>query len=427
MKRALFLLAACGGGGHHTTDAPPYDAPADTLPTSADAAQGGITLRVLSGGDPVPNVATIFLDAQDKQVAAVTTDQTGTAAATLTAGGTVTAIVHEGTGLDHLTTFTGVQPGDVLLLELQPAGPAAAMVVNLTFPTNGSQAYTLFPSCGDQIGSTDGTFQFRPLGCGGTADFVVGAGAGGTISSFLVAMGVNVGSDAVVAGTFAPPITPAYNYTAIPSTLSALSNRAAILGHNGEMYAQSSSVTLATNQTTATLHETIPTTMTPALVTTNLWPQPNELGQQLVVDAVADASADYNLDVTQAMLPRYITAPAYDVVTRSIGWGEAPATAQSNVVRAQIHVNRDDVPAGRSWTWTIAAPKNAASVTFPALPAVDGFSFIPIATDTVVVSDLTTALFPGGFDALRTSPFRDLVPALTSGHAVIETLAPPQL
>ena len=427
MKRALFLLAACGGGGHHTSDAPPYDAPADTLATSADAAQNAVTLRVTSSGDPVPNVATIFLDAQDKQIAAVTTNASGTAAAMVSPGGTVTAIIHEGSGLDHLTTFTGVHPGDALVLELQPAGPVTTTPVNLTFPTNGSTTYSLFPSCGDPQASADGTFVFRPAGCAGTADFVLGAGDGQTISSFLVAMGVAVGADATIVGSFALPVSPAYSYIAIPPALAAISTRAAVLGHNGVMYAESSSVQLAANQATATLHETIPSTATPALVTTNLWPQPSELGQQLVADVVADASADYTLDVTQTMLPRYITAPAYDVASRSIGWGEAPATAQSTVVRAHIHAYRDAIPSGRSWTWDIAAAKTATSVTFPALPDVDGFSFIPIATDTVVVDDLTTALFPGGFDALRTSPFHDLVPALTSGHAVIETLAPPPL
>ena len=146
-----------------------------------------------------------------------------------------------------------------------------------------------------------------------------------------------------------------------------------------------------------------------------------------MADVVANASADYAIDVTHTMLPRYTTAPTYDAASRTIGWGEAPADGQATVVRARLHAYRDDIPSGRSWSWEIAAAKTATTVTFPALPDVDGFSFIPIASDTVGVDDLTTATFPGGFDAVRTSPFRDLVPALTSGHAVIESLAQPQL
>jgi hypothetical protein len=379
------------------------------------------------GGDPVPNVVAVFLDAHDKQLAAVVTDANGDASAAMTPGGSVTAIIHQGMDLDRLVTFTAVSPGDVLALELAQPGPALAADVNLTFPTDGAQTYTMYPSCGDPVASPDATFVFRPLGCAGSADFVLSAGDGDTVTAFLVAMGVDIRSDASVTGTFAPPVAPGYAYTNIPSAITAVSTRAAVLGHNGVMYAAASSETLSASQTAVTLHETLPDTATPALVTTNLWPQASELGQQLVADVVSDASADYAIDVTQAMLPRYTTAPTYDAASRAVSWGEAPAEAQSTVVRVRLHAYRDDIPAGHSWSWEIAAAKNATTVTFPALPDVDGFSFIPSATDTVGIDDLTTAAFPGGFDALRTSPFRDLVPALTSGHAVIESLAPPPL
>jgi len=428
MKRVLLaLLAACGGGGHHTTDAPPLDATGDSFGISSDAPANGVTLHVTSGGDPVPGVAAIFLDAADKPLATVMTDANGDAASAMTPGGTVTAIVHQGMDLDHLVTFTAVAPGDALVLELSPSGPAPATNVNLTFPTNGAQLYTMYPSCGDPIASSDAQFVFRPLGCAGTADFVVSAGDSETTSSFLVAMGIDVARDTAVTGTFAPPATPAYAYANIPGAITGVSTRAAVLGHNGVMYGAASTETLAANQTAVTLHETLPSTTMRALVTTNLWPQSSELGQQLVADIVPDASADYAIDVTQTMLPRFTTAPAYDPASRSVVWAEAAADTQATVVRVQLHAYRDDIPAGRSWSWEIAAAKNATTVTFPALPAVDGFSFIPVATDTVGIDDLTTAAFPGGFAALHASPFRDLVPALTSGHAVIESLAPPQL
>ena len=428
MKRVLLaLLAACGGGGHHTTDAPPLDSIGDTFGTSGDAPPNGVTLHVTNGGNPVPNVAAIFLDAADKPLAQVITDANGAAASAMTPGGSVTAIIHQGMGLDRLVTFTAVAPGDALALELAAPGAALATDVSLTFPTNGSQLYTMYPSCGDPVASPDATFVFRPLGCAGSADFVLAAGDSSSTTSFLVAMGVDIASDTTILGTFAPPATPAYAYTNVPSAVTAVSNRAAILGHNGLMYSVASTETLAANQTAVTLHETLPSTATPALVTTNLFAPPSELGQQLVVDVVNDASADYAIDVTQTMLPRYTTAPAYDAASHAVSWGEAAADTQATVARVRLHAYRDDIPAGRSWSWEIAAAKHATTVTFPSLPEVDGFSFTPIASDTVGVDDLTTATFPGGFDAVRTSPFRDLVLVLTSGHAVIETLTPPQL
>ena len=157
-----------------------------------------------------------------------------------------------------------------------------------------------------------------------------------------------------------------------------------------------------------------------ALVVSNLYPQSTELGQQTILE-VADSGTDYTVDLTQAMLPRYITAPAYDAASRTIGWGEAPASVDGNLVRARIHAVRDDVASGRSWTWQIVGAKSATSITFPELPALDGFSYVPLATDTVGVDELTTASIPGGYSGVRAHAFGDLNALATSGRSAIET------
>jgi hypothetical protein len=434
MNRAALLacvLAACGGGGHHTNDASPYDAPADTLATSGDARANGVTLTISKSGDPVANVATLFLDAQDKQVAAIATDASGVASADLGPGGTVTAVIHEGAGLDHLVTFTAVQPGDSLTLDLLAAGPMATAPITISAPTNGADHYTLYPSCGMPVTTLDGQFTFTPIGCtGGTVDVVIASGPSpddASVNGFLVAQGIPTTANTVIAGTFSAPLSQQYAYTAVPSVLAALETRALVLGSNGPTYAAGGTHSLAPNETSATTAAVMPDTSVPAEVATTLFPQDSELGEQTVYDVVASTNAAYSLAVTPAMLPRYITAPAYDATSHSVGWGEAPATVQPDLVRVRIHAYRDDIPNGRSWTWEIASTRTATTVTFPVLPALDGFSFDPIATDTVGIDELTTASIPGGFSAVRTHPFDDAAPRVTTGRAVVETLYTPNL
>jgi hypothetical protein len=435
MNRALLfacVLGACGGGGHHTSDASPYDAPADTLPISGDAGATGVTLLITTGGEPVANVATLFLDAQDRQVAAVTTDASGKASAIVGAGGSVTAVIAQGPDVDHLTTFTNVQPGDTLMLVLAPPGAAASAPITISAPTNaGADHYNLFPSCGMQAGSIDGQFSFTPVGCtGDTVDIVIASGNSqddATISGFLVAQGLSAKSDNALSGTFSAPLAQQFAYTGIPNVLAALETRAVVLGANGPTYAGADTHALAANETSATTTAVMPDTSLPDEVATTLYPRDTELGEQTVYDVVTATNAPYSLDVSQAMLPRYIAAPAYDATSHSVGWGEAPGVVQPDLVRVRIHAYRDDIPSGRSWTWEIASTRNATTITFPTLPPLDGFSFMPVATDAVGVDELTTVSVPGGFGAVRTHPFDVPTSPLTSGRAVVETLYSPNL
>ena len=430
MKRWLFLLAACGGGTHHTTDAGPVDALADSLPTSSDAAATSVRLHVTSQGQPVANVATVFLTADGRQVAAVATDASGTAAALLDAGGSVTAILHVGAGVDDLRTFTGVQPGDALELDLAPAGPQTGANITMSAPTNASAYdYSLFSSCGDRTGSLDGSFSFVPLGCGATADFVVTANNDvEQPMAFLVALGVSLSGSPAIAGSYTAPHDPAFGYSGVPSVVQSVEVHAVLRGSGGgSMFAADD--TEPVNGGSLTVHAAMPDATGLGLmmqVSSQLFPISNEAGQQGIHEIVA-ADQPYDLNLTTAMLPRYVAAPAFDVSTRSIAWGEAPGGTAADLVRARIHAYRDDIPSGRAWSWEIVAAKNGTNVTFPMLPDVDGFSFVPIATDSVTIDELTTESLPGGYAANRTNAFADPVARLTSGRVAIEVLYSPAL
>lgn len=430
MKRWLLLLAACGGGTHHTTDAGPLDAASDSLPTSSDAASTSVRVRVTSQGQPVANVATVFLSSDGSKVAELATDASGTAAALLDAGGSVTVIVHTGAGVDDLRTFTGVQPGDALELDLAPAGPQTGAPITMSAPTDASAYdYSLYASCGDRTGSLDGSFSFVPQGCGTTADFVVSANNDTEQPmKFIVARGVSLAGTPAISGAYAAPRDPALGYSNVPSVLESVAAHVALLGSgDGRMFAADQAAPV--NGGSLTIDMTMPDATGLGMmmqVSSQLYPIATESGQQGIHEIVA-ADQPYNVDVANTMLPRYVAAPAYDVSTRSIAWGEAPASAAASIVRARIHAYRDDIPFGRTWSWEIVAAKNGTNVTFPTLPDVDGFSFVPTTTDTVTIDELTTESMPGDYAGNRAHAFADPVAHLTSGRVVIEVLYSPPL
>jgi hypothetical protein len=427
MKRALvLLLAACGGSDHHTTDAAPIDGIGDALPTSGDGAPGGVQLHVTQGGQPVAQVATFFLGADDRVVAAVQTNGAGIAAAMLT-GGTVTAVLHEGSGLERLWTFTDVQPGDMLELALDPIGPPTDANVTLSAPaSSAAYNYGLFSGCGDRANSLDGTFVFTPHGCNGTADFVVTANDDLDVpQSALIAQNVSLTGSPALAGTYLPVVIPAFSYSSVDSTVMSLDTRVQLLGIHGVLYAADDAQPASNGAVTT--HVRLPDTTGQGMsadVVTQLFPAATEIGQQTIHDVV-DPSAPYSLGLAAAMLPRYTSAPTYDVASRTLSWGEAPSSTEATLVRTTFHAYRDAIPSGRSWSWQIVAAKTATHVTFPALPALDGFNFVPAAGDTVGVDELTTANLP--YAALRTYAFAAPAGAFTSGRVVIETLYSPPM
>jgi hypothetical protein len=422
MKCALVLvLAACGGNDHHTIDAGPIDALTDSLPVSGDGAPGGVQLHVTQGGHPVAQVATFFLASDDRVVSAVTTNGGGIAAASLS-DGSVTAVLHAG-GIDRLWTFTGVHAGDILELALDPPGPATADNVMVSAPVAaGAYDYGLFSGCGDRANSLDAMFVFTPRDCGATADFVI------TVNDMLdvpqaalVARGVSLASP-TIAGAYVPVVTPAFTYSG-GGVVTSVDTRVQLLAPHGVLYAADDLQPASGGAVTT--HVRLPDTTGLAMsadVVTLIYPAASELGQQTIHDVV-DPAVPYSLDLAGAMLPRYTIAPAYDVASRTLAWGEAPGGTAATTVRAAIHATRDAFPTGRSWSWQIVAAKTAANVTFPALPDLAGFSFVPAPGDTVGVDDLTTSSVPYA----ATRGFVDPGHGVTSGRVVVETLYTPPM
>jgi hypothetical protein len=238
----------------------------------------------------------------------------------------------------------------------------------------------------------------------------------------LVARDVSLASP-TIAGAYVPIVTPAFSYSGGGAVVTSVDTRVQLLAPHGVLYAADDLQPASGGAVTT--HVRLPDTagleMT-ADVVTLIYPAASELGQQTIHDVV-DPAMPYSLDLAAAMLPRYTAAPAYDAASRTLAWSEAPGGTAATTVRAAIHATRDAFPTGRSWAWQIVAAKTGTNVTFPALPPLDGFSFLPASGDAVGVDDLTTSSVPYA----ATRGFVDPGHGVTSGRVAVETLYTPPM
>jgi len=425
------LLAGCSGNHPGFPNGVP-DAPGDTLSSmTGDAAPDAVTLTVTAHGAAVPGVAVYFQTSDSSLVLAATTDEHGTAGAVLPPGGYVTVIEpDDGTGIARLATIAATQPRDALHLDLAPTGPTDAATFAATVPTlSGAAYYRLFTSCGQLVANASGAASGELLGCGDAADVVVIAGdQNGVILGSLYAADVPVAREpAALTGTYSALVATQFAYAGVPAASDAVTTYQAIETARGRLFdtATSGSVVAGLASTTLDLPAT---TGAIGLTISSAQPAVTAVSEQRVFDWGPWRSS-YTLDLASAMLPAFAGVPTYDPATRSISWSEQGAGTPPDLVRARVHVYRDAIPEGRSWTWAIVAPRGAAaSVALPRLPA-GGFDFNPGATDTIDVDDLLSASVPRGYDAVRTHGFDDIQTFVAgpSGRIVAETLYTPPL
>jgi len=442
MKRLapILFLAACGSDLHHTTDAQPADVMGDTLGASTnDAPAEAVKITIKRGSSTVPNVAVYFQDPASTVVDQKLTNENGFAWALMPTGGFVSAVEHVGPGLEEITTFSAVAPGDSLQLAFMNPGSTKEWPISLTFPpdTNGAGSYTVRSSCSSEamgIINPAADNHVTLQGCeDGIADFSVVSNDGDGIPTGRAFYIASVSLPTATAGAF-PSValasdysvleTHSLQYTNVPDTLGAVS---ALQGISATRRAFDVTGTESRTSSTVTFGLSVPAGATTQLTATVGFPASTEKGQPMILDWGA-AGASYALDFATSTLPRYETSPTYSPGTRTVTWNEAEGAVQPDLVRARIHVVRDGVPASRSWGWRIVAPRTTASVTYPQLPVVD-FDFNPTAGDIVGVDELTNVKFPGGYAAMRSTAFENVTRMVSgaSGRILVETLYFPEL
>jgi len=407
MKRVVLALAlvGCNADLHHTVDAPPLDTPVDSLSSHGDPPAGAVKLTITSIGAPVAGAGVYFQGPDSSIIDASLTDEHGVAWALMPSGGFVTAREHVGSGLDHLSTFTGVQPSDSLTLDMSPTGGTDEHLVHITVPTDASAAsYRVYTPCGEAP-MTSASEDIELVGCGPITDIVVATLDDDTVPvAALFAQSVSIdGGPVTLTGTYQPLATLTLDYTNVPTFISFVGAYEAL---SATKRAYSTTTGMVPNAGAALATIKMPVSTGTELTATNLYPVNGQVGAQTIYNWHA-ATTNYALDVGSVLLPAFATSPTFDPGTRVLSWTERAGDQQPDVVRARIHVYRDAIPSGPSWSWRIVAPRTATSITYPKLPVIDNVDFNPVAGDIISIDELTTLSLPGGFAGFRTKGFSE--------------------
>ena len=162
---------------------------------AADAASDATTstvveVTVIRAAGPIAGATVVFQNADDSVVATKTTDAAGVASELMTAGGSITAIVPDGSKTQTYTILA-VKPGDKL--KIRELGENTGMVpvrVSVNLPPNSLGTYTVLSSCGTRYNG------LRPNN-GGDLDISVQPTC--TQASFLVKQDATLGSGGTAA------------------------------------------------------------------------------------------------------------------------------------------------------------------------------------------------------------------------------------
>ena len=432
MKFAIALcLLGCGKELHHTVDAPPLDTTSDVvIPDNGEPPAEAVKLTLTRYGVGVPGATVVFLDPESAVISTGITDMTGRAWALMPAGGFVTAIEHQGAGLDELTTFATVAMGDALRLDHAPLGIGMDRALDITVPLdNGADSYTIHTGCGTGGADAAGVGILDLTNCGANADVVVRSYFDGLPTGrvlYLAAVPLPTSGTVALAGPYETIEPVALTYTNVPAEAQMIGGYQAV---SVASRAFEISDVVAPVGGGATVNLAIPGASTEVLTVTTVYPASTEVGQQVTYDWTDNATKTFTSNLATALLPAYSTAPAYDHTTHTVTWTERSGGTPADVVRVGLQVYRDDIPTGRAWRWRLAKAHGTPSVQFPTLPPVAGFDFNPVAGDTVAVDELTTIRLPGGLAPWRATVFGPIAQTFigAAGHVALQTLYAPEL
>lgn len=403
------VLAACGGDDQNgrLADAPPaVDARIPDVSTGPPSPV--VTLTITSNGMPVSGVTVYFVNPDDSPVATVQTDATGTASATIAAGGSVTAVnpfprraPAAVSGADDLRTFAGVALGDHLFL----TGSLPAVQFTLHAPAvPGAAEYLVLTGCGSAVipantgsggSGPDPTGSVTLSGCGGTADvLVVAHNSDSNPISALYHAGVTItdgGTVDLTADSYQAVADLSLGYTNLAPGTGALSATYALGTAHGVFEPLFTAGAEVVDGMASVTQQAPSFTGAIAAVDTSI-----TLNAQHHVVDWGPYTASYQIDLASQLLPDIVDTPGFDPTTGRISWTEAATGARPDLTSAAILVSRGE----RTWHWEIAAPYAPGELRFPVLPT-EVFAWTPMVDDAITVEHVMNARLPGGYAAVR--------------------------
>jgi hypothetical protein len=437
MRQTLFLviaLAACGDDGNHgrLADAPPSDV----------ASPRGVTVTVTLGGKPAQGQTVYFQGGGVTDTR--TTNADGDASAMVEAGGSVTVIEPEAPQVPealgpriHLSTYTAVQPGDHLYLDVPLFEPPAGIAVTVTVPNEGrGRDYYLQTSCGSgYIGrgaappppsATGPTLSARITlaACSGPQDvLVVSRDEANAVRSWAYQPDVTLADGGALAiDALSPSTSLAFRYRNPVGGITGVEVTRQVRTARGEL---SSSGSFAGVDAAGGYKVELPDLVSPAMTAVTISRvQPRDgFGQQSVLTWGPSAEG-VDLDLTAIQLHPYTGIPAFDVGAQAITWTAGAAGAAPDFAIGVVRGVRS-AGGGHDWTWRVIAPAAEPRLVFPTLPTTD-FDFAFAAGDAPVIDSLTTVQSSaGGYDGARARVFASDLSALATtaaGQVVTEDL-----
>lgn len=379
-------LGAVPGGESEPTDPP--DPPPEPVTD--------VRITVRDGSNVQAGVKVVFQDANDNVIADIVTDAAGAATAKLPEGGTVNVIRTYGPNakgepgpIDHVYTYVGVKPGDVLELhgELRDDTPYYANVtVGLT---NGEFVAVLSP-CGAAYGHAP-TIQIELKGCGGETDFFVINYSGETddegvnSGSLYFATHANLAAEIdLTSETFRGTLTAELSAINLPPMAIALQKR--LVSGTFTMFDTGPLGTPATTDVPE-----LPTV--DQIVSAHL---DDYAGQSMIVSSRrAFTSAPITIDAAANVIPMSV-APA--LAGSLLSWTEQ-GSGSPDLSIATITVGA----VGRQYKRIIAAPYTGTSLRIPEMPAAyDAYN--ARSTDTPRITHQLVRV-TGGYDGARARVF----------------------
>jgi hypothetical protein len=316
-----------------------------------------------------------------------------------------------------LATFAGVQPADVLAVDLgnDDVEPAPT-IVDLSVPLDPTPLvnYQLYTACGNADVDTDppaidpggGPVQVALPGCvGDVADFlVVTFTAAGQPLDFLYEPGVYIGSStgsgtAVhLRGTYAAISTVSEAFTSFPAD-QAVATQVGLTTRRGPLFQA-----MASSAGSATAPMLVVPSVAGATATTDVYAASADETQEILSWSPSPA-ATQSIDFVQTQIVDVATPPAYDANLHELAWSVGSVGRDPDFTFAAITVVRPPVQSGapiaQPWTWQVVGPaEDNGNVAFPVLP-ITGFDYNVHAGDVTTPVAAGGAIVPGGYDAAR--------------------------
>lgn len=376
---ALLIVAACGDGA--------------TLPDAGLGSDGpprGL-VKVHVDGPIGESLRVWFQSASSSTVLATKTDAAGNASAWMEADGFV-SIYGAPPSFNILYTWTGVQPGDELTLDLSTEGfgdavPLADVRID---PMEGASSYYISSYCEASVEvslAIDEPFApfFKP--CTSTSDLLVVAGtAFGIPLGYRFRANANISSGGTIdlRGPYSPfdatvEVTgPANDFVDVNSKLA------------GVEYEVATSAQLAGTHVAVPVQMPVLPDETAQTIVRTLDFE-SEDGQQRTVErtGVVWGPATRSTAVDVSMPIRKTSLPGIDLDTYSLVWSEESEGAPGDVVWAHLSLG------GFQWV-VIGARTDATALRLPRLP-----NDLRLERDSVLFGSLSLIVAEGGYERLR--------------------------